>query len=139
MGKIKVLGLSEAQKQQLEMGYREGKSHAFRKRCQLVLLKEEGRTSKEVAGIVKMCEMSVNNWIQRYQHEGIEGLNTKEGRGRKPLLCKEKDSEAVRKAVQANRQSLSMAKAAFEAQGGAKVSDETLCRFLKVLTADTNV
>ena len=60
MGKIKTLSLSEAQKQELEKGYREGESHAFRKRCQLLLLKEEGRTSKEVASIVKLCEMSVN-------------------------------------------------------------------------------
>ena len=137
MGKIKILGLIEAQKHELEKGYREAESHAFRKRCQLVLLKEEGRTSKEVAGIVKMCEMSVNNWLERYQRESIEGLQTKEGRGRKPLLKQEKDGVPLREAVQENRQSLSAAKAAFEAQGGTKVSEETLRRFLKVLTADT--
>ena len=137
MGKIKTLGLCEGQKIALEKGYRQGTSHAFRKRCQLILLKEEGRTSKEVASIVKMCEMSVNNWLARYHSEGIEGLNTKAGRGRKPALNREKDSEAVRKAVQENRQSLSAAKAAFEASGGARVSGEVLRRFLKALVADT--
>ena len=138
MGKIKIISLSEAQKHELESGYRKGKNHAYRKRCHLVLLKEEGRTSKEVAGIVKMCEMSVNNWLKRYLSEGVEGLKTKEGRGRKPLLSKEQDSEAIRKAVEQNRQSLSMAKAAFEAEGGKAVSEETLRRFLKALVADTN-
>ena len=138
MGKIKILSLNEAQKRQLEEGYREGRSHAFRKRCQVVLLKEEGRTAEEVASIVKMCAMSVNNWLKRYIQEGVEGLKTKEGRGRKPLLQKEKDSEAVRKAVEQNRQSLSAAKAAFEAQGGVNVSQDTLRRFLKALVADTN-
>lgn len=135
MGKIKILGLGEVQKRALEKGYCEAKSHAFRKRCQLILLKEEGRSAQEVAGIVKMCEMSVNNWLERYRKEGLEGLKTKGGRGRKPLLSREKDAAAVRKAIEANRQSLSAAKSAFEAGGGTSVSDETLRRFLKVLTA----
>ena len=129
MGKIKTIGLSEAQKIALQQGYRQAKSHACRNRCWLILLKEEGRSSKEVAGIVKMCEMSVNHWLARYHSKGIEGLKTKEGRGRKPLLSREKDSEAVRKAVEQNPQSLSAAKTAFEACGGAKVSDEVLRRF----------
>jgi transposase len=104
----------------------------------LVLLKEEGRTSKEVAGIVKMCERSVNNWLKRYHREGVEGLKTKAGRGRKPLLSKAQDSEAISKAVAQNRRSLSMAKAAFEAAGGKNVAAETLRRFLKALVAGTN-
>ena len=131
-----MVGLSEAQKTELEKGYREGESHAFRKRCQLILLKEEGRRSKEVAGIVKTCEMSVNNWVKRYMQQGIQGLSTKAGRGRKPLLSKEKDSQAITAAVKQNRQSLSVAKAAFEAQGGTSVSTDTLRRFLKALVAD---
>ena len=68
----------------------------------------------------------------------MEGLKTKEGRGRKPLLSQEKDREAVRKAIEQNRQSLTAAKAAFEAQGGKGVSQDTLRRFLKALAADTN-
>jgi transposase len=138
VGKIKTLGLTEAQIIELEKGYRKGKSHAFRNRCHLILLKEQGRTSNEVAAIVNMCEMSVINWVERYEQEGIEGLKTKPGRGRKPLLDKEKDSTAVRTAVEQNRQSLSAAKAAFEASSGKTVSEETLRRFLKVLVADTD-
>ncbi len=82
--------------------------------------------------------MSVNNWLERYRNEGLEGLKTKQGRGRKPLLSKEKDSEAVRQAVEQNRQSLSAAKVAFEACSGKELSQETLRRFLKVLVVDTN-
>lgn len=138
MGKIRTLGLDESQKAVLEKGHREGKSHAYRNRCQLVLLKEEGRPSIEVASVVKMCEMSVNNWIARYSKEGIAGLLTKPGRGRKPLLHKDKDGAALTEAITRNRQSLPAAKAAFEAAGGSSVSCETLRRFLKVLTADIN-
>ncbi len=39
MGKTRTIELSDEEKQALEEGYRSGKSHAFRKRCQLVLLK----------------------------------------------------------------------------------------------------
>lgn len=138
MGRIKTLGLTSEQQSQLEKGFRTGKTHAFRKRCQLVLLKEEGRSSQQVAAIVKMCEMSVNNWLSRYACEGIEGLVTKPGRGRKAKLETATDREPVLAAVKANRQRLLAAKAEFEANGGRKVSRETLRCFLKVLADAIN-
>jgi transposase len=138
MGRIKMLGLTAQQQEELDQGLRNGKTHAFRKRCQLVLLKEQGRTSLEVASIVGMCEMSVNNWLSRYEDEGIKGLETKPGRGRKAKLDSVKDSAPVVAAVKANRQRLLRAKAEFEAAGGTKVSRETLRRFLKALVDDTN-
>jgi transposase len=104
----------------------------------LVLLKEEGRSSLEVASIVKMCEMSVNNWLSRYALEGITGLATKPGRGRKAKLSLVTDSGPIVEAVKANRQRLLAAKAEFEASGGRKVSRETLRRFLKALADDIN-
>ncbi len=138
MGRIKTLGLTAEQREALDQGLRTGKTHAFRKRCQLVLLKEQGRRSVEVASIVGMCEMSVNNWLSRYEDEGIEGLLTKPGRGRKAKLDPAKDAAPVLTAVKANRQRLLVAKAEFEAEGGTKVSRDTLRRFLKSLADDTN-
>lgn len=41
MGKTKVIELSAEQRAVLEHGYRRGKSHAFRVRCQMILLKSE--------------------------------------------------------------------------------------------------
>lgn len=137
MGRIKTLGLTTEQQAELDKGFRTGKTHAFRKRCQLVLLKEEGRSSQQVASIVKICEMSVNNWLSRYESAGIDGLLTKPGRGRKAKLDKGKDQAAVLSAVKANRQRLLRAKAEFEAGGGKKVSRDTLRRFLKALAANT--
>lgn len=82
MGKTKVIELSEKQRAELEKGYRTGKSHCFRLRCQMILLKSEKRTSVEIGGILGCCEMVVNNWLVRYQEEGIQGLATRSGRGR---------------------------------------------------------
>lgn len=86
MGKIKVVELTEDQRCELENGYRKGRSHAFRTRCQMILLKSERRTSVAVADILGCCEVVVNNWLKRFETEGIEGLKTRPGRGRPPIL-----------------------------------------------------
>jgi transposase len=95
MGKIKTVELTRAQRGALEKGYRTGSSHAFRLRCQMILLKSERRTAVEIAGLLGCCEVVVNNWLKRYELEGIEGLRTRPGRGRKPVLDAEQDLESV--------------------------------------------
>ena len=138
MGRVNTPTLDAVAKQELEEGLHTGKSHAFRTRCQVVLLKAEGRKSKEVAGIVKMCEMSVNNWLLRYRTEGIAGLLTKPGRGRKPLIARVQDEAGILESIKANRQRLQTAKAEWETVSGKRVSSSTLRRFLKALADDTN-
>lgn len=137
MGKIRVINLREEQRKSLEAGLRSGKSHGFRMRCQLVLLKSEGRSSKEVAGLVKMHPISVNNWLNRFEQEGLAGLTIKAGRGRKLVLDLAQDTEKVKKAVQKERQRLSQAKLLLEQQLNKDFSLKTLKRFLKKLSADT--
>lgn len=133
MPKVKTIELSETQRGELEKGYREGKSHAYRKRCHMVLLKSEARKSVEVAGILGCHEVSVNNWLKRYEAEGISGLATKPGRGRKAILDAAEDLEAVTRAVRANRQRLSVAKAELEAELEKSFSTKTLERYIKNL------
>ena len=96
MGKIKTVELSRAQRAALEKGYRTGSSHAFRIRCQMILLKSERRTAVEIAGILGCCEVVVNNWLKRYESGGIEGLRTKPA-GAKPLLDAERTCRVRRR------------------------------------------
>lgn len=138
MGKIKTVELTGAQRAALEQGYRAGSSHAFRMRCQMILLKSEQRTSSEIAGLLGCCEVVVNNWLKRYAAEGIEGLRTKPGRGRKPPLNAEKDLESVKAAVAANRRRLSVAKAELEVELGKSFSTKTLERYLKNMVLAIN-
>ncbi len=138
MGKIKTVELTRAQRDALEKGYRAGSSHAFRVRCQMVLLKSERRTSAEIANMLGCCEVVVNNWLKRYEAEGIEGLCTKPGRGRKPILDAEKDLQSVRAAVAANRQRISRAKAELEAELGKSFSTKTLERYIKNMVLAIN-
>ena len=83
-------------------------------RCQVILLKSTGRKSEEVAEIIGMTYVSVNAWVKRYKDFGIEGLATKSGRGRKPLLDKETDKESILQSVKAHRQRVQTAKAEWE-------------------------
>ena len=131
MAQIKVITLSPEQQTELEHAFRTSHSAAFRQRCQIILLKSQLRSSLEVAGIVGCCEMVVNNWLARYEQEGVAGLHTKPGRGRRAILRAETDLEPVRQAVRGNRQRLRVAKADLEEALGKSFSDKTLRRFLK--------
>ena len=85
-----------------------------------------------------MHEVSVNKWLDRYEAEGIAGLFTKEGRGRKPLLNEQQDAPVVRAVITEERQRLSVAKELLEQQLQKTFSRKTLKRFLKSLTAPIN-
>ena len=138
MGRVNTPLLDAKAKAELDKQFRNNKSHAVRTRCQLVLLKAEGRNSKDVAGIVKMCEMSVNNWLSRYKVEGIQGLLTKPGRGRKPVIFTEQEQQRALELIKANRQKLQAAKAEWENQQGKSIGRDAFRRFLKVVVDDTN-
>ena len=136
--KIRIIELRAEELHLLKQGYSKGSGHAFRKRCHVVLLKAEGRSSKDIGGIVGMHEVSVNNWLNRYEAEGIAGLSTKAGRGRKPLLDERQDATIVRDMITEERRRLKQAKELLEQKLNKKFSGKTLKRFLKSLTAATN-
>jgi transposase len=138
MGRVIKIELPDNLRKELENGYRNGKSHAFRQRCQMVLLKSEGRKSQEIADFLGFCQQAVNFWLHRYKREGIDGLLVKEGRGRPAILSPQEDLESVKRAVQSHRQRISMAKAELEKSIGKQFSQKTLERFLRNLTADIN-
>jgi predicted ArsR family transcriptional regulator len=137
MGKTKIIELTVAQREELENGYRNGQTHSFRQRCQMILLKSEDRTSDEVVGILGGCEMTVNNWLKRDAAEGIEGLETRPGRGRKAIL-QAADLERVKVAVRQSRQKISVARAELTESLGKEFSHSSLKRYLKKTLVATN-
>jgi transposase len=138
MGRVNTPLLTSEQRKELEIGLKEGKRHSFRMRCQSILLKSEGRTSKEVGSITGMCNISVNSWLKRYNSEGLSGLYTKSGRGRKAILNPAEDKESILESIKANRQRMRTAKAEWEEKSGKSVSDSTFKAFLKSLADDIN-
>lgn len=59
------------------------------KRLRAVLLAMQGLTAPEIATCTGFCRRSVQAWIERYNREGLDGLKTRSGRGRKPPLTPE--------------------------------------------------
>ncbi len=117
MGKRKVVQVSDEQRTELENGERNGKSHSFHNRCQMILLKSEHRTSAQVAQILGGCAVVVDNWVKRYGAGGIKGLQIRPGRGRKTIL-QAVDLAVVTEAVKKSRQRISQAKAELETSLG---------------------
>ena len=107
--KIKILTLTASQRVGLTNGFRHGDSHVFRMRCRAILLKSEGLSSRIVGEQTEMTAQSVNGWLKRFESEGLKGLYTRPGQGRKPIMdCS--DEDAVRKAIESDRQSVRAAK-----------------------------
>jgi transposase len=133
MGKTKVIELTAEQRAELDKGYRTGKSHCFRTRCQMILLKSEKRTSTEVSEILGCCEMVVNNWLARYQQEGLEGLATRAGRGRPPILSQQnpRHLQKVEAEIKKHPNSVKTVVAKLEEDLNLMMHPETLKRFLK--------
>ena len=111
IGKIKIIEQTDKERLQLEEGFRRGKSHSFRIRCRAILLKSNGLTSKEVNIQTEMTHISVNSWVKRFECEGVKGLATRLGRGRKPIMDSS-DEDAVRRAIENDRQNVKKAKEA---------------------------
>ncbi len=138
MGKLKKLELSEQERRQLEDGFRHGASHCFRMRCRAVYLKSDGLSASKAGEQTEMCREAVYGWVRRFAAEGIKGLETRPGRGRKPIMdCS--DEEKVRAAIEQDRQSVSKAKEAWEQATGKEASEATFKRFLSALAQDISV
>ena len=86
----------------------------------------------------EMSFVSVNAWVKRFLTEGINSLKTRPCRGRKPIMdCS--DEQAVRLAIEQDRQSVSKAKEAWQQATGKQASDITFKRFLSALAQDISV
>lgn len=136
--KSKVIELTQAEKAELVNGYKHSKSKVFSQRCHIILLKNKGLTSQEIADIFGTTFQPVNSWCKKYLKHGIEGLKTKPGQGRKTILNKEEDEVKVKAAIKKERQRLKLAKEELEKDLGKNFSVLTLKRFLKNLSADGN-
>jgi len=138
MGRVNTPILNESARAELETLFKKSDNHSLRKRCQTILLKADGRYSKDVGKIVGMSHVSVNSWLSRYKSEGISGLLIKPGRGCKPKIVKETDEAELLAVAKKHRQRLETAKAEWEASSGKSVSRDTFRRFLKALADDIN-
>ena len=114
MGRVNTPILTESSQTELTTLFKTSNNHSFRKRCQTILLKADGRHSKNVGSIVGMSHVSQNSWLKRYKTDDISGLLIKSGSGRKPIIDKATDETAVLEVAKKHRQRLQTAKAEWE-------------------------
>lgn len=107
-------------------------------RCRAILLKSQGLKSIEVGVQTEMTHISVNSWVRRFETEGVKGLDTRPGRGRKPIM-EHSDEEVVREAIEQDRHSLKKAKETWQQASGKEVSESTFRAFLSALAQDIDV
>jgi transposase len=133
--------LTEEQKSSLKKGYTHGKSPIYRRRCQSILLSNEGKTVKELSSFFGIGEHSIREWLKLWEkHESIQNLKLKAGRGRKPKLKPEetKHVQTVKTLISNEPRNLNRVTAQIDVELGIKVSKKTLKRFLKNLNTDGN-
>ncbi len=64
------------------------------KRLWIVWQARQGQTAPQIAAGIGLSRRAVQEWVRRYNAEGLDGLQTRSGQGRDPIL-----SEAERQAV----------------------------------------
>lgn len=68
------------------------KSAPQRQRLRVIRWAMEGLTANEVAVQTKLCRRQVQNWVKRFNQEGLAGLKDREGRGRSCPLSAEQQA-----------------------------------------------
>lgn len=139
MGKKRIPTLTDEQLKELENCHRNDKSHTLRLRSHIILLKHQGRSSKDIALMSGYpTQTTINTWLSRYEANGLLGLKNIAGQGRKRILQQELHEEKVKNVVKSERQRLNVAKSILEKDLNLQFSKKTLTRFLKSLTGFIN-
>jgi hypothetical protein len=70
-------------------------AHRDRFRANIILLRLEGLKIESVAKQLKTSMPTVSTWSGRFEAHGLDGLNDKAGRGRKPSIPRKKIERVV--------------------------------------------
>lgn len=132
-GKKRFISLSLEEVSSLKHGWKEGKSSTFRTRCHYILLSHQGKKVSEIMDFYQVTRQLVIRWFNRYEKEGITGLETAKGQGRHLILRidNEEEMDKVESLVEASPQSLKVVVSQLEEQLGKSMSVKTLKRLLK--------
>ena len=71
---------------QLQQLFRQERDALRSKRSWIVWQARLGLTALQIADGIGMSRRAVQHWVQRYNQEGLAGLETCTGRGRRPIL-----------------------------------------------------
>ena len=92
----------------------------------------------ELLEFLKVTRVTIYNWFNRYEKEGLTGLKVRSGRGRKRKLdVNNADHVAsVKAGLKKENRSIKQLREELESKYGTTIGDTTLRDFLKVLVTD---
>ena len=80
----RFLKLASTQAEALQKEYRTTHDADLRSRCQMILLSHQGRSTSEIAQLTFFDPDTVLYWFERYEKEGLDGLQNHPRFGRPP-------------------------------------------------------
>jgi len=86
----------------LEQIIKNEKRYKSRYRAQAILLSNQRKTINEIAEIFGVKIRTIYRWFDRFEKDDLDGIYELEGRGRKPSLTIEKDTEKVKEYIKKN-------------------------------------
>ena len=130
---VRHVTLSEEEHAALLQGWKTGKRHPFRSRCNMILLSGQGYNATEIAALEGVSRQTVAHWLNRYEAGGIAALHTVKGQGRLPIVRHDNQPviDKIEKLVERYPQKIDQALAEIETLTGKPMSKKTLQRILK--------
>lgn len=84
--KVYIEDLTDTEISTLHEGWKNGKSHDFRNRCQCILMSHQGYDADALSQLFPVTKTTIYEWLKNWKKEGITGLIRTPGQGRKPNL-----------------------------------------------------
>jgi transposase len=128
-----VQPLSEAAQQELQKTYQNHPNFKVRQRAHAILLNHQGYTINQLQAIFQINRDYISLWIDRYNRQGIQGLEDLPRSGR-PLIYTADEIEIFKAKIAEEPRQIKQAQAFLEAQTDKKSCLETLKRILKKTT-----
>jgi len=79
-----IRSLSKVERKALRELYRQTQNADVRTRCQMILLSSQEYAVSEIAELTLFNEDSVLYWLDRYESQGLQGLEDRPRSGRPP-------------------------------------------------------
>lgn len=79
-----IQSLSKVEQKVLRELYRQTQDADVRTRCQMILLSSQEYAVSEIADLTLFNEDSILYWFERYEQEGLAGLEDRPRSGRRP-------------------------------------------------------
>lgn len=89
--------------EELQALFRQEREGRRAKRIWIVWQARLGQTAPEIANGLGVSRRAVQEWVRRYNQEGLSGLQTRSGQGREPILS-EDERQLVAQRVEAGPQ-----------------------------------